>query len=94
MKITSKSIDFFSSCSHWVSSYRAEIFGFLASIIILPLKSHVTLYTDSNSMIESYNQLSSCTNLSIRNRFKIQSDGMLWSLIRNNTIIRIRCRIS
>jgi exonuclease III len=72
---------FVSSCSNWVSSYRAEMFGLLVSLIILPIKSHAKVYTDSSSMIEAYNQLMSQSNMSIRNILKIQSNGILWSII-------------
>jgi ribonuclease HI len=72
---------FVSSCSNWISSYRAEMFGLLVSIIILPINSHVKIYTDSNSMIEAYNQLISQSNMNIRNIFKIQSNGILWNII-------------
>jgi ribonuclease HI len=76
-------IDSFSSSNeYWISSYQAEIFRLLLSLIILPEWSDVKVFTDLQSMIETFNKLITSRNtLATRKKFKIMSNNFLWVLL-------------
>jgi ribonuclease HI len=70
---------FMSSNRFWISSYRAETFGLLTSLIVLPYNASVKVYTDSQSMIKTFNKLyNQRKNIKIRNKLKIPSSNLLW----------------
>jgi ribonuclease HI len=55
--------EYASASRYWVSSYRAETFGLLTSILILPKNSKVKIYTDSQLMIENFNSINKLDNV-------------------------------
>jgi hypothetical protein len=49
--------NFMLSNRFWIFSYQAEFFRFLLSIIILLFNSNVSIYTDLQAIIETFNNL-------------------------------------
>jgi ribonuclease HI len=49
---------FMSSNRFWMFSYRAETFGLLTSLMVLPFNASVKIFTDSQSMIETFKSTS------------------------------------
>jgi ribonuclease HI len=50
--------DFSARINNWPSSTRAEIAAIVATLLICPNYSHVTIFTDSQSSIDEFNNLS------------------------------------
>jgi ribonuclease HI len=71
----------------------AETFGLLSSLIVLPKGSQVSIYTDSQAMIDTFTNLYEQRNtISIRNKLKIQSNNFFVDdYIRNYATIRYKC---
>ncbi|CAB4399065.1 unnamed protein product [Rhizophagus irregularis] len=51
-------IQFNSLIDRWCSSNHAELAAVLAALLVSPLSSIITIYTDSKSIIDHYNNLS------------------------------------
>jgi ribonuclease HI len=77
-------IEFCGSIKHFVSSTKAECFALLTCLIISPPNSTVSIFTDSLSMIHTYNLIFH-SNLSTRKFLKI-NNYFIWDAIK--TIIK------
>ncbi|PKC71641.1 hypothetical protein RhiirA1_453286 [Rhizophagus irregularis] len=58
VKFISPYIQFNSLIDRWCSSNHAELAAVLAALLVSPLSSIITIYTDSKSIIDHYNNLS------------------------------------
>lgn len=63
----------------WASSTKAEIFAILTCLIICPSNSHVTIYTDSQCAIDTFNSLHHY-KMTPR-RFQKINNNLLWQTI-------------
>ncbi|RIA82035.1 hypothetical protein C1645_835979 [Glomus cerebriforme] len=69
-------------CKFWPSSYHAEVMGFLSAILTCNNNSLVEIYTDSQSLIDMFNTMKEkYFTLTIREKFKINSQILSWSII-------------
>jgi ribonuclease HI len=75
-------IQFSSTIEKWCSSNRAELFAVFATLLISPRNAHITIYTDSKSIIDHYDNFSHFNYPFLpRNIFKQSSNISLWSYI-------------
>jgi ribonuclease HI len=77
-------LELVSSYNNWISSTRAEIFALLITLIIAPLNSILTIYTDSANLISNFEKFKFFNfNLTTRQIFKISNNNILWKIIIN-----------
>ncbi|RIA98313.1 hypothetical protein C1645_812866 [Glomus cerebriforme] len=75
-------IEFAARIERWPSSYRAELAAILVALIISPMNSTITIFTDSKSSIDHFFYLQQQQlPLSPRNLFKEDSNNYLWTII-------------
>ncbi|CAB5186612.1 unnamed protein product [Rhizophagus irregularis] len=73
---------FTSTCQHWPSSYCPESLAILTAIIVAPIHADITIYTDSQSAIDTWLKFRS-TNFDphLRSIFKLRSNHIVWNQI-------------
>jgi ribonuclease HI len=75
-------IQFSSTIEKWCSSNRAELFAIFVVLLISPRHATITVYTDSKSIIDHYDNFSQFNYPFLpRNIFKQSSNVSLWSYI-------------
>ncbi|RIA86230.1 hypothetical protein C1645_829613 [Glomus cerebriforme] len=87
-------MEFAARIERWPSSYRAELAAILVALIISPMNSTITIFTDSKSSIDHFFYLQQQQlPLSPRNLFKEDSNNYLWTIIMDiieiNSIINL-----
>src|SRR6266487_2956155 len=74
--------EFSSRIEHWPSSTRAEVAAILLTLFLCPVGINVTIYTDSQASIDSYNYLRALDfPFTARQTFKITSNNNLWTTL-------------
>jgi ribonuclease HI len=75
-------IQFSSTIEKWCSSNHAELFAIFVTLLISPRNATITIYTDSKSIIDHYDNFSQFNYPFLsRNIFKQSSNISLWSYI-------------
>ncbi|PKY55539.1 hypothetical protein RhiirA4_427591 [Rhizophagus irregularis] len=74
-------INYLGSCKEWASSTKAELVAIITALIVCPSQSTVTIYTDSLSCINTFNNLKS-PKLSTR-RFQKINNCALWNTLKH-----------
>jgi ribonuclease HI len=75
-------IQFSSTIEKWCSSNCAELFAIFVTLLISPRNTSITIYTDSKSIIDHYDNFSQFNYPFLpRNIFKQSSNISLWSYI-------------
>ncbi|CAB4442142.1 unnamed protein product [Rhizophagus irregularis] len=83
---------FTSTCQHWPSSYRPESLAILTALIVAPINANVTIYTDSQSAIDTWSQFRSMNfDPHLRSIFKIRSNHIAHSGDPWNEFIDTKC---
>jgi ribonuclease HI/exonuclease III len=73
-------INFNGNTTGFASSTRAEIFGLLTALVVCPIDSIVTIYTDSMNLIHTFQKIQN-DNLTTR-RFAKLNNHLLWHFIK------------
>ncbi len=73
-------IEFSASAVLWPSSSKAEMLTCLTTLLVVPVKVKVTIYTDSAAIIAGFDKLADLMQLSVRKREKIPN-FQIWMTI-------------
>src|SRR5207247_10417796 len=73
---------FNASTQYWPSSTRAELSALLSIIMVVPINSSVHVYTDSQTLIQGFDNIKQSNNASRRQYLKKQN-YVMWSCIEN-----------
>ena len=66
---------------NWPSSTRAEITAIATALLTVPSNGKVTIHTNSQACIDTYNRLNSPSPNQIHKRWLKEKNWLLWSII-------------